>query len=177
MQESDLLLSFAEIAGVFVGFGALIAARNSGDGKIDISSIRWVVSIGIWSIVSALAPILLAPYGVSGHELWLACSLLALALMGVMIVVNAIAPENVTDVKATFATVSRLQIVAVMGSTFWLPLIVLMAALVAIVLGLLPGREDALYRTAVGLGLVMGAMHLFVMVFWNPLPGGRRPPR
>jgi ABC-type Na+ efflux pump permease subunit len=40
-----------------------------------------------------------------------------------------------------------------------------MLVLALVVLGPVPGQEQALYLTAVGLGLFMGAMGLFVMVF------------
>ncbi len=38
------------------------------------------------------------------------------------------------------------------------------------VLPLSPGQEQALYLTAVGLGLLMGALGLFVAVFWQRSP-------
>ena len=36
--------------------------------------------------------------------------------------------------------------------------------------GLFPNQEQALYLTAVGLGLFMGAIGLFVAVFWQRRP-------
>jgi len=44
------------------------------------------------------------------------------------------------------------------------------AALVLIVLGLFPDQEPALYLTAVGLGLVMGALTLLLLVFSQRRP-------
>jgi hypothetical protein len=45
MPETDLLLSLAEIAGVFLGFGALISVRSGGPSDAhEVSYIRWVVS-------------------------------------------------------------------------------------------------------------------------------------
>ncbi len=47
MQDIELFLSLAEIAGVFVGFGALIAVRSGGTSDaVDITSIRWAVTSG-----------------------------------------------------------------------------------------------------------------------------------
>ena len=55
--------------------------------------------------------------------------------------------------------------VVVSGSTIWLPSASLVLVLAVVVLGLVPDQEAALYVTAVGLGLYMGAIGLFAMVF------------
>jgi len=44
------------------------------------------------------------------------------------------------------------------------------AALILVVLGLLPDQEPALYLTAVGLGLVLGALTLLMLVFSQRRP-------
>jgi hypothetical protein len=170
MQDTELLLSLAEIAGVFVGFGALIAVRTGATMQAsEVNSIRWPVTIAIWVVIAALAPVFISSYGISGHQLWLVCSLLALALLVVMVVVFARTPENRADVAATFATAPWMKLALYAGLTFWLPFVLLLLALTLVVLGPAPDREQALYLTAVGLGLFMGAMGLFVAVFW---PGG-----
>ncbi len=168
MQDIELFLSLAEIAGVFVGFGALIAIRSGGTMRVgDVSSLRWVMSSAIWVVISALAPIFVSQYGATRHELWVACSVLALILFAIMILVNGRAPENLADVAATFASTRRVEILMVMGPTLWLPTACLVATLALVMLGLFPDKEQALYLTAVGLGLFMAAIHLFVMVFWQ----------
>jgi multisubunit Na+/H+ antiporter MnhC subunit len=43
----------------------------------------------------------------------------------------------------------------------------LLVALALVMLGPLPDREQALYLTAVAVGLYMGAIALFVAVFWQ----------
>jgi hypothetical protein len=86
MQDTELFLSLAEIAGVFVGFGALIAVRSGGPTEAgEVTGIRWVMSNAIWVVVAALVPIFIGSYGLSGHELWLVGSLLALILFAVII--------------------------------------------------------------------------------------------
>jgi hypothetical protein len=61
MQGTDLFLSLAEIAGVFVGFGALIAVRSAATmDASEINGIRWVVTP---HLVIALAPIVVSSYG------------------------------------------------------------------------------------------------------------------
>jgi hypothetical protein len=172
VQDTELFLSLAEIAGVFVGFGALIAVRSGAPmAASEINTIRWPVTIAIWVVIAALLPVIVSGYGVTGHGFWLACSLLSSALLAVMIVVFARTPENRADVADTFATVPRARIALVAGLSFWLPFVALVLALVLVVLGVFPDQEQALYLTAVGLGLFMGSMGLFVAVFWSG--GGR----
>ena len=166
MQDTDLFLSLAEIAGVFVGFGALISVRSGGASEAhEVTYIRWVVSIAIWVVIAALAPIIISRYDITGHELWMACSLVALVLFAVMFTMNGRAPEHRADAAAISAAAPRVLLVVGAGSTIWLPTASLVLALVLVVLGLVPDQEQALYLTAVGLGLFMGAIGLFVMVF------------
>lgn len=173
MQDTELFLSLAEIAGVFVGFGALIAVRSGGAMEVnEVNGIRWVVTTGIWVVIVALAPTIVSSYGLTGHALWLGCSLLALALLVVMIVVFARTPENMAVLADNLATVPRALTALVMVPTFWLPLVLLVFALVLVVLGPFSDHEQSLYLTAVGLGLVMGALGLFVGVFWRRHPSG-----
>lgn len=171
MQDADLFLSLAEIAGVFVGFGALIAVRSRARMTAsDINGVRWVVTTAIWVVIVALAPIIVSNYGLTSHELWLVCSLLALTLLAVMIVVFARTPENLEVLADNLATVSPAVTALVMVPTFWAPLALLVLALVLVALGLFPNQERALYLTAVALGLLMGALGLFVNVFWRRRP-------
>jgi hypothetical protein len=172
MQNPDLFLSLAEIAGVFVGFGALIAVRNSATLDVaEVNGIRWVVTTGIWAVIVALAPIVVSEYGIVAHELWLACSVLALALLAIMIVVYSRTPENRAEVAGARSATPVATIALVMGTTFWLEFVLLVVALVLVVFGAFPDREQAIYLSAVALGLLMSALGLFVAVFW---PTSRR---
>jgi hypothetical protein len=54
-----------------------------------------------------------------------------------------------------------------MVPTFWVPLVLLVLALALVVLGPFPNQDEALYLTAVALGLLMGALGMFVAVFWQ----------
>jgi hypothetical protein len=48
MQDTSLFLSLAEIAGVFVGFGALIAVRSGGPSEPhEVTPMRAVVAITV----------------------------------------------------------------------------------------------------------------------------------
>jgi hypothetical protein len=167
MQDTELFLSLAEIAGVFVGFGALLSIRSSGlSDAHEVAYIGWVVSTAIWVVIAALAPVIVSQYDVTGHVLWLACSLVVLVLFAVILVVNGRAPEMREDRAVIFANRPPLLLLVVgAGSTIWLPTASLVLVLVLVVLGPLPGQEQALYLTAVGLGLFMSAIGLFAMVF------------
>jgi hypothetical protein len=84
-----------EIAGVFVGFGALIAVRSGGPSDAnEVSFIRAVLSFGIWVMVAGLTPVVLGGYDLSGHELWLVCSLVVLVVWWGAMAVQATTPEN-----------------------------------------------------------------------------------
>jgi hypothetical protein len=173
MQDADLLVQLAGIAGVFVGFGALISVRSRGPTEADeVSSMRWVVSLGIWVVIAALAPVIVSRYDSAGHDLWLACSLVALVLFVVMVAVNGRAPETRAGRAAALAAPPRaiamglLQAVAVV----WLPMATIVLALALVALDLFPDQEPALYLTAIAAGLFGAALTLLGLVFLQPYP-------
>ena len=171
MQDTELFLSLAQIAGVFVGFGALIAVRSSGAmGVNDVNGLRWVVTTGIWVVIVALAPTIVSGYGLTGHRLWLVCSLLALAFLVAMMLVFLPTPENLAVLADNLATVPPALTALVTVSTIWLPLALLVLALALVALGPFPSQEQALYLTAAALGLLMSALGMFVEVFWRRRP-------
>ena len=166
MQDTELFLSLAEIAGVFVGFGALIAVRGgSASGAVEVTGIRWVVSIAIWVVVIALAPVIISRYDLAGHELWLVCGLIALVLWFGVWAVNRRTPEMWETDKAY----TRAQLAGQVAA-YALLTVPMLAALIVVVLGLLPEQEPALYLTAVGLGLFLGALTLLFLVFAQRRP-------
>jgi hypothetical protein len=173
MQDADLLVQLAGIAGVFVGFGALISVRSGGPSEVDeVSSIRWVVSLGIWVVIAALTPVIVSRYDLAGHELWLACSLLAFVLFAVMFAANGRAPENRAGLAAALSGTRRAKAMQVVQAVpvVWLPTASIVLALALVVLGLLPDQEPALYLTAVAVGLFAAALALLVLVFLQAYP-------
>jgi hypothetical protein len=171
MQDVELFLSLAEIAGVFVGFGALIAVRSSGAMTApEVNDIRWVVSTAIWVVVVALAPVIVSRYGLTGHDLWLVSSLLALVLYLAMIGVYGRTPENRAEIDYVRTTANLATTLLQVVAMFWLPTAGLALALVLVLLGLFPEQEQALYLTGVGLGLFMSAMALLFVVFSQRRP-------
>jgi hypothetical protein len=167
MQDAELFLAVAEIAGVFVGFGALIAIRSAGAGDIfDVAAIQLVVLSGIIVVIVAFAPIVIGRFGVTHHWLWFACSVLFLLLFfGSDEVLKRVSPER----RAWLAAVplrarARLEIIALV---VWGPMII---ALVVILLGVLPDQEPALYLAAVALDLLMALLALLFVVVGKARP-------
>jgi multisubunit Na+/H+ antiporter MnhC subunit len=157
MQDADLLVQLAAIAGVFVGFAALIAVRSGGASDAhEVAYIRSIVSIAVWVAVVALAPVTLSRYGLAGHDLWRACSILALFLVLGTFAVNSRTPE----MRQEYAASSRRE-----AAINALLLVSLVVALSLVALGPFPNQEPALYLTAVELGLLGTALTLLLLVF------------
>jgi hypothetical protein len=166
MQDTELFLSLAEIAGVFVGFGALISVRSGGPSDAhEVAYIRPVVTLAICVVVAALAPVIVSRYGVTGHGLWLVCSLLALVLFLGLWTVNYRTPE----MHEERAAASRAEIAPGVAANMLL-VVPLVIALILVVLGLFPDQEPALYLTAVGLILFLDALNLLFLVFSQRRP-------
>jgi hypothetical protein len=163
MQDADLLVQLAAIAGVFVGFGALIAVRSGGASDAhEVAYIRSIVSIAVWVAIVALAPVTLSRYGLAGHDLWLASSVLALVLLLGLYALNARTPE----MRQEYAQ-ARLMREGAINALFVVSLLVV---LILVALGLVPDQEPALYLTAVELGLAATAMTLLFLVFSQRRP-------
>ncbi|MCJ7711727.1 MAG: hypothetical protein MUQ32_12965 [Chloroflexi bacterium] len=158
MPETDLLLSLAEIAGVFLGFGALISIRSAGTSDAyELTYIRGVVAMGTYVIVAALAPVTLSHYGITGHEVWLLSSLVFVAVFWGTFAVEIVRVPESRAVGLATPWARR----AVSG-LLYVPMNV---ALVLVVLGLFPAQEPALYLTAVGLLLVLAASFLLSLAY------------
>jgi hypothetical protein len=158
MQDTDLFLSLAEIAGVFLGFGALIGVRSaSTSDAFELTSIREVVVMGTQVIVVTLVPVTLSHYGITGHEVWLLSSLVFLAVYwGTFAVEIVRVPETRTLAAATPGARRAVSML------LFVPLNV---ALVLIALGLFPDQEPALYLTAVALLVVLAASFLLGLAY------------
>jgi hypothetical protein len=172
MQDTELFLSLAEIAGVFVGFGALIAVRSGGaGGPQEVAPMRLVVGFGMLTIIAALAPVTLGRYDLTGHQVLVLSSVLVAVVFVVIAFVHVRAPEYKEAVPIVMATRPAIQNlsenvagVLVMGGSA--------LALVVIMLGVAPELEVALYFTVVVLCLVMAAWSLLWLVFMHRRPVG-----
>jgi hypothetical protein len=161
IEESDLFLSLAEIAGVFVGFGALIGFTQRGQlGKMHLVSIQTIVLIGLGALMAALLPVGLAVYGLEGRELWFWSSLGFLILVFVAL--------GVTVPRKEFRDAIPINIVRhpIMGSVFWIFLeIPMQAPLFLNIAGINPSLAPAFYTTALMFNLFEASFLFGVILF------------
>jgi hypothetical protein len=156
IEDADLFLALAEIAGVFVGFGALIGVtRRSEIGATQLGQIKWVVTSGLLVIVAALLPVVLVRYGVTGHNLWSVCSLVVLLLIWFLFVF-ALRKVEAREQLMAWARANPMATVFL-----WLVLeLPIQVPLVLTVLGLYPDLEAVFYTTALVFNLFEAAFVL-----------------
>ena len=173
MPNAELLVHLAEIAGVFVGFGALISIRSdTTTDEYEVTMIRMIVWTGIVVVVAALFPVVLADYGIDGHGLWVASSALFLVLFWVGgMVMDRLNPER-TRYLATVSRRGRIRF-EIPALFLWVPMNI---ALVFVLFGSFPDQEPVLYVTAVALNLIMDALLLLYLVFRQGRPQPVRQP-
>jgi hypothetical protein len=163
MQDADLLVALAGIAGVFVGFGALISTRDADASELWL--IRNVVNGGLMVVAAALVPVVIARYDLAGHELWRLCSLLVLALDWAVIILLHTRREHMA-MRVLQARAAR----AALWSTVLALEVPAQIALILVVLGLFPAADPALYLTAVVLMLFEAAVVLVILVYTQGHP-------
>jgi len=154
-QDTDLFVALAEIAGVFVGFGALISVtRRGGIDATQLAQIRTVVAVGLLVIVAALIPVGLGRYGLTGHTVWSWSSFTFLVLIWVSIFVH----------RASLAAQARENPIA--GMFFWVGLeLPIQIPLILAMFGSYPALEPAFYTTALVLNVFEAAFVLTQLVF------------
>lgn len=161
MPDVGLLLQLAEIAGIFVGFGALISARGAESGDLHtLVYLRAVMWIGLWVLIVALIPGVVSRYGLVSHALWLPCSVLAVTLFIGMWAADALSPENKSERTMSPRPLNALYVALaapLSGS--------ILGSLAIVVTGLWPDMEYALYFTAVGAGTILAGITLYLLVF------------
>ncbi len=173
MQHTEVFLSLAEIAGVFVGFGTLIAVRSAGaSGRIEVGYTRGMVAFGVLTVVAAPAPVTLSLFHLAEHQVWALSSALALVGLVVFIAAQARTAEYRANMAAGIeATRSRSRWPAVFDTVASvLYMIAVVLAPIVIMLGVAPELEMALYFTVVVLFLLAAAWLLLEIVFSQRLP-------
>jgi hypothetical protein len=171
MQDADLFMGLAAIAGVFVGFAALIAVRSGGPSDpLEVAPMRMMVSFAMLTIVAALAPVTLGRYDLTDHQVWALSSALAWVGFALIPVVSARTPEYRVAWSMSTAA-SRLTLGDVIyWAAFALYLVVLVVAPIVIVLGVAPELEAALSFTVVVLFLLGAGWVLLGLVFEQRRP-------
>ena len=167
MPGTEGFLELAGIAGVFVGFGALIAVRSGGaSDAFEVVHMRFVVWLGMLTVVAALAPVTLGPYGLDEHLVWVLSSVIVMAVYLGMGVVNVRMPE----LKAGALSDRRREVrEGAVSLAIAVPVVV---AVIVIVLGLRPDLDAALYRTILVLFLVGAGATLLELVYSQRHPAG-----
>ena len=155
VQNAEIFIGIAHIAGIFVGFEALISVTH----QKEVGRIRGIVTVGLMTIISALIPIGLGSYGFSGHTLWFWSSLIYLILNWTVIILSLRMPENRELVRSQTKTSSIF---------FWLIFEVrLEVPLILTIIGLFPDLEQAFYITALLFNLFSAAYVLSQIVYTN----------
>ena len=91
--DPNVLIGVASLAGVFVGFGALISVVRSEESEPhQLGLIRLLVSVSLVAIVGALVPLVLETYGIGGHTIWALSSVVYLGLLWVVIALALSSP-------------------------------------------------------------------------------------
>jgi hypothetical protein len=174
MQDADLFMELAAIAGVFVGFGSLIAVRGGGpSAPLELAPMRTVVAMGMMTIVAGLTPVALDRYDLAGHEVWATSSAVVLITWLAMLVGSLRTPEYREGWKAEVSA-QRTRGVDMFGSIGWAIYLVYMATAllipVVIILGLVPGLEAGLYFTEAVLILLGAGWALLGLVYAQRSP-------
>jgi hypothetical protein len=161
IQNVEIFIGIAHIAGIFIGFAALISIiRRDEIEHYKLSRIRAVVQIGLMVVVGALIPIGFGLYGFSGHILWFICSLIFLALNWLMGILSILNPEN------REAMIAQMRINPLKSVLFWVLFeFPLQASLILIILGLFPDIEHAFYTTALFFNLFEAIYTLVQLVY------------
>jgi hypothetical protein len=153
IQNIEIFIGIAHIAGIFVGFEALISVSH----QKEVGRIRGIVTVGLMTIIAALIPIGLGSYGLSGHSLWFLSSLIYFCLNWTVIILSLRMPENREIMRSQTKTSFIL---------FWLIFEVpLELPLILTLIGLFPDLEEAFYITALLFNLFSAAYVLTQIVY------------
>ncbi len=148
----DLLSSLAEIAGVFIGFGALIVLSGKADDDApELGMMRQVVVIGLVTLVGALIPVGIAQFGVEGEVLWRVSSASFFGLIWYAILHPTSRPLIIAQIRTDRRAAAFFWLV--LEPPIQIPLILAM-------LGLFPEKAAGFYTVAVVVNLVEGAQLL-----------------
>lgn len=157
LENTDTLLSLAEIAAAFAGFAALVSVirrktDRPGEEVHDLLRLRLIISSGVVGVAAALIPVGLAGYGLTNGLIWRLSSLTFLVLgYGIIFAfVNSYRP-----VRGGFPP-DRLAVVVATSIE-----VVEQVSLFVVLFGVPFGNPAALYVTAL-IGNICQAGFIFV---------------
>lgn len=144
LENTDTLLSMAEIAAAFAGFAALVSvirrvSDQPADAVHDLLRLRLVISSSVAGVAGALIPVGLAGYGLDAGLIWRLAAIIFLVFDNGIILsfIRSYQPVrgSFPPDRLAVALVSALEAVEQMS-------------LLAVVLGVSFGNAPALYVTA-----------------------------
>ncbi len=156
-DTTTFMFVLAQIAGIFIGFGALISAsKSSAATKHEAETLASVVFIGIMVVVGSLLPLLLDRYGLKPEWSLRVGALVFLAMAWGLAIANwTIIQDGFrnTPASATF---------------FWIQEAIIQIPLIIILMGFLSQYYEALYLTALVVAAFEAAQLLVGLVFAKP---------
>lgn len=167
-QTLSLYVTLAEIAGVFVGFGALISVTRRTEAPPDrVARIRASVTIGLVVIVAALLPLVISRYDVDEQTLWRVSSVIFLALSWSVIVLAVRSTDNREVIRSEAREHPR------SSAFFWLVLeLPVQVPLILAVLAIPPDLGEAYYTTAIVFNLFQAVFVLAQFVYDRAVSDG-----
>ena len=167
-METELFVHFAEIAGVFVGFGALISLRSANvTDAHDVVYLKAVLMLGVWVVIAALVPIAVSRYSIDGHALWLSSAVVAFAMWFVVLVTFARGADT-RVLNRSLEPVDRYF--PLVGAPLHL---VIAVSLVLTILGVWRSFDEARYVTALAAAVVFAGYTLLTFVMSQKHEVGR----
>ena len=152
-HDLDIFLSIAQIAGIFIGFGALISFQHDQETKIRVP-LRAVVALGLVVMLASLLPPSLAWYGINDGRLWRWSSAGFLLIIWITITGFLLNPEHRAWLTADIKTHPALNFL------FWVVLeMPIQVPLLLASFGVAPELAPAFYLTAL-------TLNLFEAAFW-----------
>lgn len=161
MTDAGLFVAIAEIAGVFVGFGALISVTRRRDIEPEaLGAIRAVVTTGLTVVIAALIPVALDAYRLGERTTWFVASLAFLALSWAIIALSLRAPATREFLDRRVRTQPGPSLF------YWVALEApIQVPLILAVLGVFPDLDRAFYLTALAFNLFQAAFVLAQFVY------------
>lgn len=160
LSEADVFVTIAELAGVFVGFAALIgvARRSEVEGQ-RLAQVQAVVTIGLLVVVAALVPVGLAAYGLNAIGVWVTASVIYFVLNLVVSVLALRQPAN------RRIAVAQLRDSRVATAFFWLLEAAVDIPLLLVIVGVNRDLDMAFYLTSIVAHLIEAVFILAQVVF------------
>ena len=160
IEEVVLFVTIAEIAGVFVGFAALISVtRRSEIEAPQLAQIQAVVTSGLLVVVASLVPVGLTFYDAGGHGLWVVAAVVYLVLNWVVII---LALQRSANREQAIAQVRQSPVAAAL---FWMLELAIQVPLLLIIFGVNRKLDVAFYMTALVFHLFEAALILAQLVY------------